>query len=346
MAPYDFDNDKDLDWFVNDRIDYNNYPKPPRNYLLKNNRGKLEDVTDSVAPGLRKCGMVTSAVWADYNNDKQIDLIVVGEWMPITIFENKNGQFIKVEKKNGLERTNGWWNSITAGDFDKDGDMDFVAGNLGLNSVFRASEKEPVTIYADDFDHNGTNDPILFQYIAGKNVPFVNRDLFCEQMPSYNNKFYTFENYAKAGLNDIITPEQQAASYKLKATNMATSYIENLGNGKFSVHALPNEAQLAPVYGIQMSDVNADGNPDIVLAGNSYSNHYEYGNYDALGGLVLVGDGKGNFKPVSGEESGFVLNGDAKNMVKIFDDALKTDVFIIPQNNDTMKVFKQQWLRR
>ncbi len=339
MAPSDYDNDKDVDWFINDRIDYDHYPKPAGNYLLRNDKGTLNDVTDSIAPGLRNCGMVTAAVWVDFNKDSLLDLIVVGEWMPVTIFENRDGKLIKIESDNGLQYTEGWWNSITAGDFDKDGDIDFVAGNLGLNSVFKASKKEPVTIYAGDFDGNGTNDPIVFHYISGKNVPFVNRDLFCEQMPVYNNKFYTFENFAKANFNDILTLEQQSSSYQLKATVMASCYLENLGNGKYAVHPLPNEAQVAPVYGIQPADVNGDGNLDIVLAGNSFSNHYEYGNYDALGGLVLLGDGKGNFKATSDEVSGFNIKGDAKNVVKIFDKALNTNLFLAPQNNDALKIF-------
>jgi len=336
----DFDGDGSLNWFIGGRIDYDKYPRPPGNYLLKSIHGKWEDVTDSVAPELKNIGMVTAAVWADYNNDQLTDLILAGEWMPITIFENKNGKLIRAEGDNGLQNTSGWWNSIAAADFDRDGDMDFVAGNHGLNSVFKASEKEPVSIYAGDFDGNGTNDPIVFHYISGKNVPFVNRDLFCEQMPVYNNKFYTFENYAKATLNDILTPAQQAASCKLQAVLLASCYIENLDGGRFSARPLPNEAQLAPLYGIQPFDMNDDGNLDLLLAGNSFSNHYEYGNYDALGGLVLSGDGKGNFKPLSAAESGFVIRGDAKAVVKIYDKALDATLFLVTQNNDSLKVFR------
>ncbi|HXH18942.1 MAG TPA: VCBS repeat-containing protein, partial [Chitinophagales bacterium] len=336
----DFDNDGIPEWFVGGRMDYDHYPRPPGNHLLKRYNNKWEDITDSIAPGLKNIGMVTAAVWADYNNDNQTDLIVAGEWMPLIIFENQNGKLINVADDNGLQHTSGWWNSLAAADFDEDGDMDFVAGNHGLNSVFKASEKEPVTIYAGDFDGNGTNDPLVFHYIGGKNVPFVNRDLFCEQMPVYNNKFYTFENYAKATLHDILTPEQQAASYQLQAASMASSYIENLGRGKFSVRALPNEAQLAPVYAIHPFDVNGDGKLDLVLAGNSFSNHYEYGNFDALGGLVLPGDGKGNFKPLPAAESGFDIRGDAKAIAKIYDKALDATLFLVTQNNDSLKVFR------
>jgi len=339
VAAFDFDLDGDLDLFVGGRMAPESYPVPPGNLLLQNTNGKFEDVTDKVAPELRAIGLVTAAAWVDYNKDKSSDLLLVGEWMPPTIFENKNGTFTK-SSISSLNNFTGWWNTILANDFDKDGDLDFIAGNHGLNSIFKASEKEPVTIYAGDFDNNGTSDPVVFHYITGKNVPFVNRDLFCEQMPAFNNKFYTFENYAKASINDIFTPEQQASSYKRQATILTSCYIENLGDGNFSVHPLPNEAQVAPVYGIQSFDVNADGNLDILLSGNSYSNHFEYGNYDALGGLMLLGDGKGKFKPLSGEASGFNVPGDAKGMVKIFNKALNVTLFIVAQNNDSLKVYK------
>ena len=291
----DCDNDGDLDLFVGGRLTPTKYPMPGKSFLLENRNGKLVDVTDTIAPAIRNCGMVTSALWSDYNNDGLTDLLVVGEWMPITIFKNNGKSFENTTSKIGLEQTKGWWNSISGGDIDNDGDTDYILGNYGLNSIFEASNEEPLSILSNDFDSNGTLDPILFHYLKGKNGTFAMRNRFVSQMPSFNTKFQTFESFAKATKDSLFTQKQIQNSYSLKAYELKSSVLINEGNGNFSLEQLPKRAQFAPVYGSKPIDLNQDHYLDLLLVGNTNTNFYTQGASEALNGLVLMGDGKGNF---------------------------------------------------
>jgi hypothetical protein len=336
IATNDYDNDGDIDLFIGSRVSQVGYPKAPRSYLLQNEGGKFVDVTASIAPALEYAGMVTSALFSDYNDDGFADLIVVGAWMPITIFENKGGKSLEPIVAQGLADTHGWWNAITAADMDNDGDMDYVAGNWGANSFFKASLDKPVLLYANDFDGNGTIDPVVFRNVNGVVAPFVNRDLFCSQMPFYNNQYYSFEKYANATLDNMFTDKLKASSLVLKATEMRSSYVENIGDGQFKVSALPNVAQLAPVYGIQLLDVNEDGNKDIILAGNTSDKHFESGPRYGFNGLVLLGNGKGRWQPTAVSQSGFYTPGEAKAMVVLNSGKL----LLVSRNNTTPKLFR------
>ncbi|WP_232064567.1 VCBS repeat-containing protein [Rhodocytophaga rosea] len=318
----DFDRDGDLDLFVAGRVSPHAYPYAPQSYLLRNDKGKFINVTREVNPDLQTIGMVSSALWTDFDNDGWVDLLLAGEWMPLTFFKNQKGKFVNVTDDTGLTHTSGWWNSLAGGDFDNDGDIDYIAGNLGNNSKFKASPKEPVCVYASDFDNSGTLDPVLCYYLPGADgkrvsYPAHPRDELITQMTSMRRRFVTFADYAAASTKDLFTEEELEKAYVGRSEYFQSSYVENLGKGKFSIKPLPVEAQFAPVFGMLCNDYDGDGNLDLLLSGNSYAPDIKTGQYDALLGLYLKGDGKGNFKPVPAAESGFYVEGDAKGMAEL-----------------------------
>jgi len=305
----DFDLDGDEDLFVGGRMTPGDYATVPASQLLQNEGGTFTNVISERAPELERAGRITSALWSDVDNDGDPDLAVVGEWMPFTIFYNNKGQLTP----KAVAGTEGWWNSIQGADIDNDGDMDYIAGNHGLNSIFKASEEEPMTLLVSDFDNNGKKDPIVFKYTSGVNAPFANRDLFTSQMPYYNNRFYRFENYAEATLDNLFEEQKLEEAETSYAYEMRSSVFINNGNS-FEMIPLPVEAQFGPVYGILSQDFNADGFLDILLCGNDDSNHYEYGSIDALGGLLLLGDGTGKFAAQDTRRSGIDITHNAKSL--------------------------------
>ncbi|MDN3493534.1 VCBS repeat-containing protein [Winogradskyella bathintestinalis] len=334
----DYDKDGDLDLFVGGRVVPGNYGASPESYLLNNTNGSFKNITKAIL-GTEKFGMVTSALWTDYDNDGWQDLIVVGEWMPITIYKNKKG---KLTQKIEIENTNGWWNSINGGDFDNDGDIDYILGNLGENSVFKASVDRPVTLALGDFDKDGKIDPIISSFSKDedgvyRSYPFASRDLLSEQMLYINNKFRTYKQYATATIKDIALETPYST---LKVTQLKSSYLENLGNGEFKLHALPIPAQFAPVFGTTIKDVDLDGNLDVVLIGNFYHAEVGYGQYDASLGLCLKGNGDGTFMPQNYSESGFLVNGDARALVQI--NSKKGDLLMASQNKGSLRIFSQK----
>ena len=334
----DFDKDGDLDLFVGGRIVPLRYPETPESYLLVNDgKGKFENRTSGLADELASVGMVSAALWTDVNNDGWVDLAVVGEWMPITFFINENG---KGFRKLQIPETSGWWNSINAGDFDNDGDMDYVAGNLGLNSVYRASVDEPVCVYAKDFDDNGSMDAVMCRYIQGKEHPVHPRETLTGQVSKLRGVAQRYADYGRMGIKDLFSEPMLSDALVLKSTLMASVYIENKGSENFIIRQLPVEAQFAPIYGIAVTDVDDDGNLDIVSVGNSYASETLNGFYDAGIGNYLQGDGGGNFKSATVNESGFFVDGDAKAL------ALLTSIngdqlFIATQNRDSVRIFRR-----
>lgn len=320
----DYDQDGDMDLFIGNRVEPGFYPKPVSSYILRNESPKLKftDVTAKVAPELQNIGLICDALWTDFDNDGWQDLILAGEWMPIQMFQNKGGKLSSVTKNTGIEHKSGWWNSISAGDFDNDGDMDYVAGNLGQNTLHRASDKTPAKIYSADFNGDGTYDAIPTIYFKDregtkKEFPFNTRDDLTKQFIQTRKRFDTFAKYAVAGISDVLTAEELSKALVLEANWMNSSYIENLGGGKFKIAALPRLAQMAPVLAIQVQDFDEDGNLDMVISGNDYGNEISTGRLDASKGLFLKGNGQGKFRETSLSQSGLNLDGDSKALVKV-----------------------------
>ena len=338
VAAGDYDGDVDLDLFVGGRVHPGKYPFPARSYVLNNDGGAFADVTDKVAPELREPGLVTSAVWSDYDGDGALDLIVVGEWMPVSVFQNSGGQLINRTKDYGLENTTGWWNVIEAGDFDNDGDSDYVLGNLGLNYKYKATEAEPLHVYAHDFDGSGSTDIVLGHYNDGVCYPVRGRECSSQQIPLLKTRFPTYAAFGKATLNDVYGPALNEG-FHLEAKMFASSTMENLGNGRFSIRPLPVEAQFSTVQGVVVQDFDGDRNLDLLIAGNFYVSEVETGRADAGIGLLLTGDGLGNFSPVHVSESGFMAGLDVRDLAMAHSADGRSYV-LVGNNNDRMQIFR------
>ena len=336
----DYDNDGDQDIFVAGRILPNEYPYAPKSYLLNNNgKGVFKDVTQSSANGLQNIGMVSDALWTDFNGDNQLDLMLVGEWMPITLFENQNGVFKNITEEVGFKDSNGWWNTITSGDFDQDGDMDYVAGNFGLNSQLKTSLEHPISIYAKDYDKNGSVDPILSCYDEGKNYPVFSKDDIQQQLTILKNRFVKYKEYADLTIDQVFTPEELEGSKVLYAKTFETSYMENLGNGQFKITALPIETQFSPIYGLTTGDFNQDGNLDVIMGGNFTASRVKFGHYDAIKGICLLGDGSGGFTHLDASASGLMVSGEVRDIQKI-SLANRGEHLIFSRNNDSPVIYK------
>lgn len=335
----DFDGDQDLDLLVCGRVQPGNYPYPAQSALLENKGSEFVNVTEDIAPGLAQAGMVSDACWADVDGDGDPDLMICGEWMAPTLYINQNGTFQNETANSGLENKTGWWYSLKAADMDGDGDMDFIAGNLGLNNKYRGSEAAPFEVYANDFDQNGKTDIVLGFQQDGVTYPVRGRQCSSEQVPSIKDKFPTYGEFGNASLIDIYGGGLQKALH-YSANWMQSSYIENKGNGKFVVKALPNAAQISAVNGIEVHDLNEDGHPDLLLAGNMFNAEVETCRHDASVGCVLLGDGNGNFAPLPLSKSGFFAQGDVKDLIGLQSSSLGK-LFVISRNNGPLKVFRQ-----
>lgn len=338
----DYDKDDDLDLFVGGNVIPGQYPYPDRSFILNNQNGTFIDVTEEIAPGLSDIGIVNDAKWSDFNNDGEIDLIIAGEWMPLTFFKLTAGKFSNVTASSGLGDYVGWWNSLTSGDFDQDGDIDYVAGNLGLNTNFRGSKDHPLSVYAADFDGNGSVDPIVTTFIKAedgslKEFPMHAKDDLTFLIPRMKKKFPKYGIYSEATINEVLTPDEIKAAKVLRSTHLASSYIENKGDGSFRISELPLKTQVAPVFGMITKDVDQDGFLDVVGVGNSYSTEVTTGRYDALVGLYLRGNGRGEFV-LKGLDSGFFVDGDAKGIASL--ELNEKQLWLITQNNDSLKVFE------
>ena len=335
VAAADWDSDGDMDLFVGGRLQVLDYPLPGYSYILKNEKGKFLDVTKEVAPSAHRMGMVTDAVWTDFDNDKKIDLVVVGEFMPVMFFKNTGKQLVPIPTTDSLQV--GWWNCITAGDFDKDGDMDYAVGNTGKNSLYRPNTREPISIYTKDLDNNKRLDPLMTHYLDGKEYLVHPRDEFLRQIPIAKKRFLSYESYAKASFSQVLSSEHLQGSYVVKASEWASGYIENLGKGVFSFRPFPANLQLAPIHALLTDDVNGDGNLDLLVGGNFYANAPNIGKYDAFYGAYLQGDGKGNFKEISQKNSGFFIEGECRDIVKLRRG--DSTIFIVGRNEGELQVF-------
>jgi len=355
----DYDADGDLDLFIGGKITPNHYPTPGKSMILENEQGKLRDVTSEICPELENLGMVHAALWTDINQDGFADLMVAGEWMPITIFLYENGKlipqthnasctFTHMGKTHSLEQTVGWWNSIAGADFDRDGDTDYILGNLGLNTPLKTSFEAPVSLYVNDFNMDDKQDPVLTYYLQGQEYPFHPKDDMVQQMYTLRKIKPTYTDYATSTWNEIFPTDILEYAQVYRAHIFESVYLENLGNLQFELHPLPIEAQFAPVFGLQILDINQDQYVDILVSGNSYATETMTGRYDALMGQVLLGNGKGEFQPISIQESGFYLPKDGKSLGII--PVAQNPVVLAATNNDSLYAFshtqnrKLRWL--
>ena len=324
----DYDRDGDLDLFVSGRVDPKNYPKAVSSFIFrndsKNGQVKFTDVTQSVAPALKNIGLVTDAIFTDFNNDGWPDLILVGEWMPVTFLQNDRGVFKEVTAASGIGDKIGWWNTIASGDFDNDGDIDYIVGNLGRNSFFQASDKYPVSMLAKDFDNNGTYDAILSQYLPASQTDTVRQDFPSEShddmfkaMPGLRKRYPNYKSFAVATMDSLFPAVDRQGALQLHANYFSSAFIRNDGKGHFTIHSLPAQAQFSVLNGITVGDYDGDGNLDVLINGNDYGTEPIIGRYDALNGLLMKGDGKGNFTPLSILNSGIYIPGDGKSLVQL-----------------------------
>ena len=335
----DFDNDGDLDLFIGGRHVPGKYPFPARSCILENKIVdgiiKFEDVTSTAAPPLQEAGLVTSVLCSDINNDQWIDIIIAGEWMPICYYKNVGGTF----EKTAIDDTRGWWFSIEGADFDKDGDMDLVAGNLGLNFRYKASYDKTFDVYADDFDRDGSSD-IILSYIQGnKQFPLRGRECFVGQNPAIDMIFPTYEAFGEATVADIYSKKSLGESLHLQAENFANCYLENVGDGTFEIRKFPNEAQLSSINDIIIEDFTNDGNLDILAAGNLFTVEVVTPRNDGGAGVFLKGDGNGNFELIPVRETGFFATGDVKAMSLIGRNN-NGKLVLVGNNNNKLQVFR------
>jgi hypothetical protein len=339
VAPHDFDADGDIDVFVGGRVVPWRYGFDPTSVLLTNDgRGRFTDVTREVAPDLANVGMVTDAMWEDVDGDDRADLVLVGEWMPITVFQNTGDGRLERAEVPGLEKSHGWWNRIVAGDFTGDGRTDFVVGNLGLNTRLRATEREPLTMYVKDFDRNGSVEHILSQYNDGVSYPMALRDDLIGALPFLRPRYPDYEGYALQTVTDIFSPDELADAVVKQAYTFATSLARNNGDGSFTLLPLPLEAQIAPVYGILPADVDGDGHLDVLLAGNFDGVKPELGRMSAGHGLILRGDGTGGFQPIPAVGSGFLVPGQARDIRRIR--TARGDLYFVTRTSDRPLIFR------
>ncbi len=334
--PFDFDNDGDLDLFVGSRLLGQKYPYSGKSFLLENENGQFKNVTNAKASSLSEIGMVTDAIWSDFDGDNQTDLIVVGEWMKITCFKNENGQLRLQE--NMFPNSYGWWNCIKGFDFDDDGDMDYVVGNLGINYKYKASIKEPFEVFSTDFDNNGTNDIVLGYYNQENLFPLRGRECSSNQMPFIKKKFPTYNDFGSAKLVDIYGKEKLEEALHLKANTFASVILVNQGNGQFKSIALPNLAQISSINDLIISDFDNDGKNDILIAGNMYQSEVETPKNDASYGLIIKVTSDNTISVLPPQESGLLLNGDVKSLKTININDVKS--VIVGKNNDSLKVFQ------
>ncbi|WP_276167053.1 FG-GAP-like repeat-containing protein [Zobellia alginiliquefaciens] len=339
VEPFDYDKDGDLDLFIGGRLVPWDYPKSASSAILKNNNGVFSDVTGTVAPELENIGLVTDMVWTDYNNDDMIDFILVGEWMPVTVFEQGEEGFKKKELSS-LENTEGWWYSIKASDLDGDGDDDYVTGNLGLNYKYKATGKLPFEVYYADFDTNGSNDLALGYYENNTLYPVRGKQCSTEQIPSLKSKFKSYDAFAQADFFEVYNIKNTADVLHKKVKTFASSYFINEGDGSLEENKLPNMAQLSSVNSIIIKDFNQDGVKDVVVAGNLFASEVETPRNDAGSGFYMEGtvssSGKYSLKPVY--MSGLKFNKDLKSMQLL---AVGEKEFLVGVNNDgPLQVFE------
>jgi hypothetical protein len=333
IVPYDFTGDGLVDLFIGGRAVPWEYGVIPQSFLLKNTGdGKFTDVTNQSSKELSRVGFVKHAVWSDIDNDGDKDLILSLEWDGIVAFVNNKGKF----EKKYLTDKKGWWNFTLPVDIDGDGDIDLIAGNLGLNNRLKASEEHPVRLYYNDYDNNGRKEQVLTYYLANKEIPFATRDELIKQIPELKKKYLYAQDFAKATLTDIFGKENLNKADLLTANYFSNVVLINDGKANFTLKELPWEAQLTPYRDAVMLNANGDNSPDILLAGNFYHSSIQMGEYDADFGTVLLNKGNGNFTCET--LNGLFIKGEVRHIRKI--NIGKKEAFVFARNNDSLKVIR------
>jgi len=336
----DFDQDGDLDLVVGGRLQPQSYPNPGQSVFLENistpQAPKFQNITQTIIPELEYIAMTTDMVWADLNQDGNDELLVVGEWSSINVFEWVSDHYA-LSTAYDLDEHKGWWFSIAAGDVDNDGDLDIIAGNLGLNYKYRASDEEPFDLYVNDFDKNNAPDLVLGYYNNGEQYPLRGRQCSSQQIPAIKYKFEDYNSFSTATLTDIYGKKDLENSLHLQVKSFSSKLFLNDGAGHFEVRDLPLAAQYAPVNVILMEDLDQDGNQDLILAGNLYASEVETPRADASIGVVLKGNGKGGFESLPLSTTGLLLNNDVKNMAMIHNGG--NAVLIAASNRGPLKAY-------
>jgi hypothetical protein len=343
----DIDRDGDIDLFIGGGAAPGKYPFASPSYFLRNDsekgKPKFSDITKEFCPELNANIIVKDALWTDFNNDSHIDLIIAAEWSPVIIYKNDGQELVDVTDDSGLQNYSGWWNSIAGGDFDNDGDIDYILGNHGLNSFYHASPEEQLTAYAADFDNNGRHDIVIGGYLkdidgSRKVFPIHFRNDINRQMDLMKSRYPSYKDYSHVTMDSIFSEQELQGALKLSVNHLESSYIENLGNSQFKMLTLPIKAQFSPVFAIHTGDFNDDPFLDILLVGNFFGNNPFWGRIDAMNGLLLLGNGTGQFEAFDYPQTGFLVEGDAKAFVEL-PHFSGEHLMLISQNQDSVCTF-------
>lgn len=340
VAASDIDRDGHIDLFVGSRLIPGQYPLSPRSYLLRNKgNGEFEDATEQLGAELLRSGMVTDSHFRDLNNDGWEDLVIVGEWMEVSIYINVEGKSFSHKEDAILQPTSGWWKALQVADIDNDGDLDIIAGNQGINHPYRLNDQRSALLLYKDFDNNGSVDPVMMYEIADTLSFAYSRDELIGQIPSMKKKFSDYESFARALPTDYFTQEQLSEADTLIAATLASAVFINDGTGHFSMQELPIEAQFAPLHAILVKDIDGDGNPDLLTGGNSSMARISVGPSTANYGMVFLGDGKGRFTRCDPASLGWSIRGDVREILAI--DTKKGRFILHSLNSDSLKIFKE-----
>jgi enediyne biosynthesis protein E4 len=338
VAAGDFNGDGKVDLFVGGRLSPRNYPNPTRSYLLRNDGGHFTDVTEAMAPALvHPGGMITAAVWMDFDGDGRLDLVTAGEWMPIQFYHNEGTGFRDVTATRGLPPLRGWWYSLATADWNHDGHPDLVAGNLGLNYSYTSSQRSRFGVYAADFTGHRATDIVLTQEINGTEYPVWGLAQLGQPIYPLAIRFPSYAAFSEASIPQMFGASQLQQAVHYQTDTLASVYLQNTGAGTFTLSSLPNLAQISPIKGIVVDDVDGDGNLDLIVAGNLYEAEPNTPRADAGNGLWLRGDGQGHFTPVPAVESGFLAPLDVTGLVLIKTPAGKA--VLVANNGDSLQAF-------